>query len=541
MMSLMFCCSVVLAGDQYISLDNLLKRRPSEDKLIYDYAGILSDAQEYTQRYLLTINKQFQIEALVVSVPSLDGQYTIQSLATEIFESWRIGENYNGRGILLLLANEEKQVKLEVSMELEDVFTDAFTGYAEDMQLRPYFTSGQIGVGLIAVMEEIEIRAQLKDQGGYTVKKIVQLDTQFLSQGAGAVSNLKEYSQSEVSKGNWSYPAGATPEDAWRVLVQTYRDKVRDPNLGVYTEIGKLAFEDYQNLTDSYYEGEYKKYRNKEYQILRDKDYAVVYFGNNDGWENAPFLLSRTEEGWKFDLSHQRKYVRMGQNPKWGIERADYPHMELLALCPYFQGQDIPLDEGDIYHTRDDKAMALEIRRLLKDSQANPNDFNTLMELGRLATITSYSRNRIQWLTKAKQLRPDDPRPYKYLAISHVDMFYQYQAAITELKEYIKRAPQDIFAYKFLGYCYLKTKRLGDAVQVFEKALQLRPKDVYAQCKLARAYGQLFLQAYALDPRKSFYKKAALVAYFQAQESAPEHRRVRWLKQWLQKKGIWQK
>ena len=61
-----------------------------------------------------------------------------------------------------------KYNKLMVNQyELEDVFTDAFCGYIEDLQLRNYFISIKIGMGLLAVMEEIENHTQIKHQGNY--------------------------------------------------------------------------------------------------------------------------------------------------------------------------------------------------------------------------------------------------------------------------------------------------------------------------------------------------------------------------------------
>ena len=92
----------------------------------------------------------------------------LETLAVDLVNNWRIGAQHEGRGLLLLLVDETKQVKLEVGYALEDVFTDAFSGYVEDLQLGPYYRAGDVGTGLIAVMEMLEERAQIKDQGEYT-------------------------------------------------------------------------------------------------------------------------------------------------------------------------------------------------------------------------------------------------------------------------------------------------------------------------------------------------------------------------------------
>lgn len=527
---------VLLFADEQLNFDRVLKDRPSGEKLIFDYANILPDAEEYTERYLKTIRDRYGIEAMVVTVPSLTNRFDIETLAVEFFEKWRIGERYQGRGILLLLADHEKQVKLEISSELEDVFTDAFTGYAEDLQLRPHFLANQLGTGLIAVMEEMERRAQVKNQGEYTPDLVRQMDQQFLSQGGGAKRGLESFQKETVTSTGNNYPAGQTPEQAWQTMISSWRDKIRDPNLGVYMEMTKLAYQDYQNLPDSRYEQDFQTYGNKPFEIIQNENYAVVFFSAKQGWDNSPFLLCHTPKGWKFDIVHQRQKVRMGSGAHWGIERGDYPYMDLLSRCPYYETQDIPWDPNDIYSIENDAAMAEKIRGLLP--RAGSDNFETLVELGRLATLASYSQTRIQWLNSAKRLNPDDPRPYKYLAISHVDMYYQNESAIRELKDYVHLAPDNPFGHKFLGYLYLQTKQPDSAVKELNRALELSPDDIYSLYYLAKGYGILHSTAASLDPRKIIYKNKTFEIYEKTKALFPDHRRVQWLESWLNQQGL---
>jgi hypothetical protein len=514
--------------------DRILKARPPGKALVHDYAHILPDALDYSNDYLARIRDRYRIEAMIVTVPRSGADRTIEMLANELFERWQIGRQSDDRGILLLLSDERKQVKLEVSKELEDVFTDAFCGYIEDLQLKPYFLAGQLGTGLLAVMEEIENRAQLKRQGEYTPQSIAGLDQRLLSQGAGARRELRQFAQEEVKAVGNRYPAGKTPAEAWETLLQSWRAKARDPNLGVYTAVTRLAYRDYQNLPDSRYEKDVLTYAGKPYEVMEKGDAAVIFFSGREGWDNAPFLFCRTPEGWQFDLVHQRKYIRMGKNPAWGIERADYPYIDLLNKCPYFQGQDIPLEAQDVYRIEADASMAERILSAEARLRRAPEDPAALMDLGRLYTIVSMGQKAIPLLKKAKALDPAAALPYKYLAILHVDMFYQYEQAIQELGEYAKRRPEDVFGRNYLGYLNYQLKRYSEAVDQLQMALNLRADNCYAYCLLSRAYGQLFLAAWALDPRKSAYKKSSLEMLQQAAATAtPNPRRIGWLKGWL--------
>jgi tetratricopeptide (TPR) repeat protein len=520
--------------------DYITQRPAGNNVYIYDNAGILGDIKESTGRYLEIIKKDYTIEAVIVTLPALPRTHTIESLAAELFSNWHIGKNTGGRGILLLLADKEKRIKIEVSYELEDVFTDIFCGHIEDKQLKAYFLSDQVEIGLVAVMEEIEKRAQIKHQANYTVSAIDLLDAELLSGGAGAKRQLTEYQQEEITRQGHNYPAGSTPDEAWHTLIRSWQNKVRDPNLGVYTRITRLAYRDFQNLPDSRYEEDVLTYKNKPYEIIQNDTYAVIFFGKKKGWENAPFLFCRKNDGWQFNIVHQRKYVRMGKNPHWGVERSSHPYGDLLARCPYWMNQDIPLEGDDIYRVEDDRRLAQEIRNLESAYEDDPEDFKTVMQLGKLYTVTSLSaKKRIAFLKKARKLNPDNPEPYKYLGIAHLDAFYQFESAIEEISVYTEQQPHDVFGHNYLGYLYYCVQKYRKAISELNRAIELKPDNCYAFAKLSRTYAGLYLKSSTLDPRRSDYKKQALEMFAKTSAAAtPEPRRIKWLERYLVKNGI---
>ncbi|MEE4262200.1 MAG: TPM domain-containing protein [Desulfobacteraceae bacterium] len=524
-----------------ISNRDLPDARPSgQNSAIFDTAHILDDIKSSTAKHLALIQEDYAIEAMIVTLPSLPPSHTIDSLAAEIFSNWQIGATTGGRGLLLLLSNKEKLIKIEVSYELEDVFTDVFCGYIEDKQLKAYFLSDQVDIGIVAVMEEIEQRSRIKHQEDYTAAQVEQLDTELLSGGAGAKRQLSDYREEEVAAVGLNYPPGQTPDEAWQTLIRSWENKVRDPDLGVYTEITRLAYRDFVNLPDSRYEEDVATYKNKPYEVIGNHTYAVIFFGKMKGWDNAPFLFCRTAAGWQFDIVHQRKYVRMGRNPHWGIERADHPYVDLLANCPYWMNQDIPREGDDVYRIQDDHSLAGEIKRLEKAYASHPEDFATVLQLGKLYTITSLSpKKRMSLLKKAQEIDPDSPEPYKYLGIVHLDAFYQFESAIKEMEVYVSRRPEDVFGHNYLGYLYYSEKKYKPAIKELNTAIGLRADNCYAYCKLSRAYAGLFLDSSKLDPRRSGYRQKAVMMFEKASatESA-DPRRIKWLRRYLFKKKI---
>ncbi len=460
-------------------------------------------------------------------------------MALEMMENWKVGAEYGGRGLILLLVEDTKQVKMEVARELEDVFTDAFTGYIEDKQLRNYYLAGDLGAGLIAVMEEIEKRARIKSQNRFDAKTIRRLDDEFIGQGAGARRGLVNYQAQEISAVGEQYPAGATPDDAWQTIIRSYKNKVRDPNLGVYTAITRLAYKDYTNLPDSYYNEVYKKYADKPYEIIERGGYAVVFFGNKKGWDNAPFLLAKTNDGWQFDIVHQRKYIRMGTNPYWMMERANYPYAWHLYKCPWSMGQDIPLENGDIYKLSEDVMLARQLQMSKDACKYHRNDLDVLIRYGQLLTKTAFSRKAIKAWKQVKTIDPDNVLAHKYLAISYVDAYYQYKQAMQEMEQYVKQMPGDVFGHNYLGYLYLHEGEFDKAIKQLDKALLSRQDNVYALCKLSRAYAGKYLKSNLLDVFRNDYKKKAL-AYYQAAQNVqtPNPMRLWWLKLHLEDGGL---
>jgi tetratricopeptide (TPR) repeat protein len=520
--------------------DYITQRPIENDVYIYDKAEILSSIIESTIRYLEIIRKNYAIEAVIVTLPALPQTHTIESLAAELFSNWQIGSVTGGRGILLLFAQKEKLIKMEVSYELEDVFTDVFCGYIEDKQLKAYYLGNQLEIGLVAVLEEIENRAQIKHSENYSIADIRQFDQELLSGGAGAKRRLTNYQEEKMSPVGQAYPAGSTPEEAWQTLIRSWEDKVRDPNLGVYTEITRLAYREFKNLPDSRYEEDVATYKNKPFKILQNDTCAVIFFGKKKGWENAPFLFCRTNDGWQFNIVHQRKYVRMGKSPHWGVERSNHPYRDLLARCPYWMNQDIPLEDGDIYRIEDDHKLAQRINDLESAYRDDPDNYEIVVQLGKLYTITSLSANkRIKFLKKARKLNPDNPEPHKYLGIAHLDAFYQFKSATKEMSAYTVKRPHDVFGHNYLGYLYSCVQKYRQAIRELNKAIELKPDNCYAFAKLSRAYAGLYLNSAKLDIRRLGYRKKALAMLAKASATAtPDPRRIEWLKGYLIKNKI---
>ncbi len=522
-----------------------IKNRPVSlisQKYVYDWGNVLTNIDEYSENYISeNIVKKYGIEVVIVTLPNLQGHLSVENAAFKIFNNWKIGKKYNGKGILLLFVKSPKVVKVEVSTYLEDVFTDIFVGHIQDRQLKPNYLGGNLDKGIVAVFEEIEKRAQLKISQDDHSPLVKELDQEILSQGAGAKRKLvdKPVSKTSVKKlPEGKYQAGSTPEETWKKIIKRWKNKEKSPYLGIYTEMAKLMYRDYQNLPDSYYKKNVSAYNTKPYNVQLDGNFAVIDFGNQKGWDNSPFLMCKTEEGWKFDMVYQRKLVRMGPSPSWGVERTISPYTKLLRKYPGYLGIDTPRHSEDIYTIQDDKKHARAIVDLEEKLQSNPNSYEVNFELGKLYSTLAMGLKAIPHLNKAKHYNPDNPYIYKYLAIAYVDSTYQYKKAISEIKKYVELMPGDDFGYSFLGYLYFRTKKLDLAKAEFKKALKINPRSCYANAKLSRVYKKMYLDSSNANITKLVYKISSDEFFDKAKAycTHDQSERFRWLSRWRNRK-----
>ena len=513
-----------------------LQKRPQSDRFLFDYASALRHYEEGAHNYLERLGSRFHIEALIVTVPDLPPAQTPETLAVDLINQWRIGAQYEGRGLLLLLVDKTKQVRLEVSYALEDVFTDAFSGYIEDLQLAPYYRAGDLGTGLVAVMEMLEERARIKHLGKYTPELIIQTDATMLAGGAGARRDLQHYEAATSEYGTHQAGRGArSPEEAWEIMLTKWAGKGADLNVDVYTEMTRMAMGS-ADKPDPRTLKWLDHWNDADYQVLRQGNHAVIWFGAIDGWENAPFLFCNTGDGWKFDIVWQRRLVVMAENPKWQVMQGPFPYITLMDRAWQSTGKDLPLTKDDIYNCVEDTAIAARMAKLKKIIDQNPDDLAATLGLMRLYIITDQRPNLVRPLIKhARQLAPDSVEIMKYSAIYNVNSVFQYRTALKEMERYIELRPDDPFGYDMKGFMLY---RLGDykkSIDALEQSVKLDPDNGYAYALMARDYAMLARKASGLG--KGRYRDRAMDMKQKARTVLmPDSQRMVWLDGWLSKR-----
>ena len=102
--------------------------KPKDNFFVNDFADVISAADEQKmQAQGEALYKKCGAQVVVATVKTLDGS-DIESYSLEMARSWKIGSDENDDGILLLLAVEERKVRIEVGYGLEGALPDSKTG-----------------------------------------------------------------------------------------------------------------------------------------------------------------------------------------------------------------------------------------------------------------------------------------------------------------------------------------------------------------------------------------------------------------------------
>jgi len=125
-----------------------LAKKETEFKGVYDYANMFSVQETQTlSRKLIQYADSTSTQIAVATIKSLNG-YDISMLATEKAHEWGIGQNGKDNGVFVLIAQQDRKIKIATGYGVEHLLTDYMSKQVIDNIITPNFKASQYYKGV---------------------------------------------------------------------------------------------------------------------------------------------------------------------------------------------------------------------------------------------------------------------------------------------------------------------------------------------------------------------------------------------------------
>lgn len=133
---------------------------------VNDHAGMLSSqAAQQLEARLSDFERSDSTQVVLLTIPSLEGE-DIEGFSIRVAENWRIGQKGLDNGAILVIAKQERKIRIEVGRGLEGRLTDLVAGRIIRNEIAPRMKAGDIDGGITA--GTVAIMAAVK--GEYAAK-----------------------------------------------------------------------------------------------------------------------------------------------------------------------------------------------------------------------------------------------------------------------------------------------------------------------------------------------------------------------------------
>jgi uncharacterized protein len=149
---------------------------PTLTQPVNDLGGVIDAASaDQLDRTIRALQAASGDVIVVATVKSL-GTYSIEEYAVRMFKSSGIGAADKDNGALILVAVDDRKVRIEVGYGLEEFITDGYAGDVIRTHMLPAFREGQYGPGLVEATRTIAWR--IADARGITIDEARPVEPQ---------------------------------------------------------------------------------------------------------------------------------------------------------------------------------------------------------------------------------------------------------------------------------------------------------------------------------------------------------------------------
>ncbi|TNF79053.1 MAG: TPM domain-containing protein [Acidobacteria bacterium] len=152
------CLPVLVAGLVLLwpgGAPTLAKEVPFLTGRVNDYAEMIDQVtEERIDSKLRGFEEATGSQVVVLTIESLEGD-PLEDFSLRVVETWELGRQGVDDGLLLLVARDDRKMRIEVGYGLEGRLTDLESGRILNNILRPAFRSGEFAAGIEAGVDAI--------------------------------------------------------------------------------------------------------------------------------------------------------------------------------------------------------------------------------------------------------------------------------------------------------------------------------------------------------------------------------------------------
>ena len=146
--------------------------KPTAEFFVNDFAEIINSNDKLTIFNLgKALYDKTEAQAVVVTVESLNGA-DLEDFSIELARDWGLGDEEKDNGVLLLLSESDREIRLEIGSGLEGALPDSKTGRIIDHYGIDHLRNNDFSTGITeiykAVVNEIYIEYGLTPDVNYT-------------------------------------------------------------------------------------------------------------------------------------------------------------------------------------------------------------------------------------------------------------------------------------------------------------------------------------------------------------------------------------
>lgn len=128
---------------------------PTSAFFVNDFAGVMSDRDEKTICAIgKALDQKTTAQVVLCTVETLDGR-ALETYSLELGREWGVGAKDKNNGVLILFAEQERQLRVEVGYGLEGDLPDGKTGRLMDVYAMDLLREDRFSEGLTALYEAV--------------------------------------------------------------------------------------------------------------------------------------------------------------------------------------------------------------------------------------------------------------------------------------------------------------------------------------------------------------------------------------------------